>query len=85
MRSFLFYGPTGTGKTQVVKAIAHETKSVVFDLSPMNIDGKFAENKASTDKMLAMVFRVAEEYQPSLIYIDEAEKVWPAKKKKKKG
>ncbi len=46
----------------MVKAIAHETKSVVFDLSPMNIDGKFAENKASTDKMLAMVFRVAEEY-----------------------
>ena len=35
--------------------------------------------------MLAMVFRVAEEYQPSLIYIDEAERVWPAKKKKKKG
>lgn len=85
VRSFLFYGPTGTGKTQVVKAIAYETKSVVFDLSPMNIDGKFAENKASTDKMLAMVFRVAEEYQPSLIYIDEAEKIWPAKKKKKKG
>ena len=28
---------------------------------------------------------VAKEYQPSIIYIDEAEKVWPAKKKGKKG
>lgn len=29
--------------------------------------------------------RVAKEFEPSVIYIDEAEKVWPAKKKKKKG
>jgi len=85
VRTFLFYGPTGTGKTQIVKAIAHETKSMVFDLSPMNIDQRFHDNKASTDKMIAMVFVVAKEYQPSLIYIDEAEKIWPAKKKKKKG
>ncbi len=85
VRSFLFYGPTGTGKTQVVKAISHETKSIVFDLSPMNIEGKFAENKTAADKLVAMVMVVAKEYQPSLIYIDEAEKVWPAKKKKKKG
>lgn len=30
---------------------------------------------------------VAKEYQPAIIYIDEAEKIWPAKKKggKKKG
>jgi len=34
--------------------------------------------------MIAMVMFAAKEYQPSLIYIDEAEKVWPAKKKKGK-
>ena len=27
----------------------------------------------------------AKEYQPSIVYIDECEKVWPAKKKGKKG
>jgi hypothetical protein len=32
-----------------------------------------------------MVFWVAKDYTPALIYIDEAEKIWPAKKKKKKG
>lgn len=85
VRSFLFYGPTGTGKTQVVRAIAYETKSIVFDLSPCNIDGQFAANRADTEKMIAMVMVCAKEYQPSIIYIDEAEKVWPAKKKKKKG
>lgn len=51
----------------------------------MNIDSKFAANRADTEKMIAMVFVVAKEYQPSMIYIDEAEKIWPAKKKKKKG
>jgi IQ and AAA domain-containing protein len=35
--------------------------------------------------MIAMVFVVAKEFEPSIVYIDEAEKVWPAKKKKKKG
>lgn len=86
VRSFLFYGPAGTGKTQVVRAIASETNSVVFDLSPINLLGdppKFPGKES--DKLIAMVFVVAKEFQPALIYIDEAEKVWPAKKKKKKG
>ena len=84
VRSFLFYGPSGTGKTMVVRAIAHETHSVVFDLSPVNIDGEFAGSRQESEKMVAMVMRAAKEYQPSLIYIDECEKVWPAKKKGKK-
>lgn len=38
VRSFLFYGPAGTGKTLVVRAVAYETRSVVFDLSPLAIE-----------------------------------------------
>jgi ATP-dependent 26S proteasome regulatory subunit len=38
VRSFLFYGPPGTGKTMIVRSVAHETNSVVFDISPLNID-----------------------------------------------
>lgn len=83
VRSFLFYGPPGTGKTIVVRAIAYETNSVVFDLSPLNIEGKYT-NKKEEEKLVASVMVVAKEYQPSIIYIDEAEKVWPAKKKGKK-
>ena len=32
--SFLFYGPNGTGKTQIVQAVATETRAVMFDISP---------------------------------------------------
>ena len=85
VRSFLFYGPSGTGKTLVVRACIHETNSILFDLSPINIDGKYSAKKEE-EKMVASVMVAAKEYQPSIIYIDECEKVWPAKKKgKKKG
>lgn len=87
VRSFLFYGPPGGGKTQVVRAIVSETKSVLFDMSPINLAGgeaaKFPGKEC--EKLIAMVFIVAKAFEPSIIYIDEAEKVWPAKKKKKKG
>ena len=85
VRAFLFYGPAGTGKSLVVRAIASETRSVIFDLSPVSIEGVFAEDRKASEKMVAMVMTAAKEYAPSLIYIDECEKIWPAKKKKKKG
>ena len=83
VRSFLFYGPAGTGKTLVVRAVATETRSVVFDLSPLSIEGVFAQDRRDSEKMVAMVMTAAKEYAPSIIYIDECEKVWPGKKKKK--
>lgn len=87
VRSILFYGPTGTGKTLVVRAIVYETNSIFFDLSPINIDTKYSSNKTDSDRLVASVMMTAKEYQPSVIYIDECEKVFPGKKKggKKKG
>jgi len=68
----------------VVNAIAHETNSIVLDLSPNFIDGKYVGDKKRDNEMVATVMLVAKEYQPAIIYIDEAERVWPAKKKGKK-
>jgi ATP-dependent 26S proteasome regulatory subunit len=31
--SYLYYGPSGTGKTLMVRAVATETRSLVFDLT----------------------------------------------------
>lgn len=86
IKSFLFYGPAGTGKTLVVRACIAETNSILFDISPLSIDGKYS-GKKEEDKLIASVMVVAKLYQPSIIYIDECHKVWPAKKKgkKKKG
>jgi ATP-dependent 26S proteasome regulatory subunit len=54
----LFYGPTGTGKTLMVRAIASETKSLVMDLSPSVISDKYM-TKQESEKMVAMVFKAA--------------------------
>jgi len=61
IRSFLFYGPEGGGKTLVVRACATETNSVVFDLSPINIDGIYA-GKKEEEKLIASVMITAKEY-----------------------
>ena len=84
VKSFLFYGPAGTGKTQVVRAIVAETRSVLFDLSPLSIQNVYNSDKKETEKLVAMVMLAAKEYQPSVIYIDECEKVFPGKVKGKK-
>jgi AAA+ superfamily predicted ATPase len=42
---FLFYGPTGTGKTLMIRSIQTECNCMVIDLSPDNLEGKFTDKK----------------------------------------
>lgn len=72
--SFLFYGPEGTGKSQMVQAVVTETRSILFDLSTSlltTMDKKyFAYDKKDSEKMVAMVMVAAKKFGPSVIYID---------------
>jgi hypothetical protein len=45
----------------VARAIAHETASMVFDLSPLATEGTYPERKGE-EKLVASVMRVAKEY-----------------------
>jgi len=80
--ALLLYGPHGTGKTLLSKAIAAETNSCWFDLSPRSIERKLG-TKAEIAKLVHMVFKVAAELQPSVIYIDDADLVFQSVKSKK--
>jgi hypothetical protein len=62
--------------------MAHETGSTWFDLSPRNIERKLG-SKAEIAKLVFMVFKVAVDLQPSVVYIDDVDKVWLATKGKK--
>jgi len=82
----LLYGPPGSGKSFLSQCIAHTTSSRWFDLSPSNIlpaDG--AESTLTLkeiSKIMHLTFEMAEFLQPSVVYIDECEKVFiPSKKK----
>jgi AAA+ superfamily predicted ATPase len=37
MRWFYFFGPTGTGKTHIIRSLQTECNTLVFDLTPSNI------------------------------------------------
>lgn len=82
INTLLLYGPHGSGKTMLSKAIAHETGATWFDLSPRNVERKLG-SKQEIAKLVYMVFKVAEELQPSVVYIDDVDKVWLASKGKK--
>lgn len=61
IKSVLFYGPAGTGKTMMVRACAHETNAMICDLSPLNLQDKYTEKKGD-EKLVASVMFIAKEY-----------------------
>lgn len=81
-RTFLFYGPQGTGKSLMVRAIAHETRSMILDISGYNVADRFVEKKRF-QQMLVTVFKLAKTFQPAIILMDEVEQYFPGKIKKK--
>ncbi|MGH0133774.1 UNVERIFIED_CONTAM: hypothetical protein FKN15_063432 [Acipenser sinensis] len=75
VKSILLAGPAGVGKKMLVNAICTETGANLFDLSPMNIAGKYP-GKNGLQMMLHLVFKVARQLQPSVVWIGEAEKMF---------
>lgn len=65
-----------------MQAVAKMSGANFFDLSPRNTDGHYPSKNVSM--MIHMVFKVARTMSPSVIYIDEAEKVFLTDKKKLK-
>lgn len=84
-RSLLLYGPKGSGKSMLARAIAAETGATFFDLSPAVIEGKSIGFKNSAAALVYKVFICAQDMSPSVIYIDQIHQVYQSKKKGKKG
>ena len=81
-KAVLLYGVPNTGKTLLTHAIANAAGASFFDLSPRNTNQVYPGKAVSL--MVHMVFKVAKLMAPSVIYIDEVEKVFVSDKKKQK-
>lgn len=73
IKSLLICGPKGTGKRSLAYAVATETGSVMFDLSPANLAGKYP-GKTGLIMLLHLVQKVSRLLQPAVLYFEEAEK-----------
>ena len=75
VKSMLFVGPEGTGKSMLLHSICTELGATLFDLTATNIVGKYP-GKSGLNMLLHLVIKVSKQMQPSVIFIDNAEKTF---------
>ncbi|XP_059183502.1 dynein regulatory complex protein 11-like, partial [Centropristis striata] len=73
-KTLLLAGPSGVGKKMLIHAICSETGAHLFHLSPAHLSRYPGRGGAAY--LLHLVFKVAAELQPSVIWIQDAEKTF---------
>merc|ERR1719503_266880 len=77
-RGVLLFGPPGSGKTLIAKAVANETGAFFFLINGPEIMSKMAGEAESN---LRKAFEEAEKNAPSIIFIDEIDSIAPKRDK----
>ncbi|KAF8007703.1 hypothetical protein BT93_K1640 [Corymbia citriodora subsp. variegata] len=77
-KGILLYGPPGSGKTLIARAVASETGTFFFSINGPEIMSMLAGESESN---LRKAFEEAEKNAPSIIFIDEIDSIAPKREK----
>ena len=84
VKSILFYGPEGSGKTMMAEAVASELGALLINVSPQRIKQQFA-GKTGPVKLWHMIYTLSRDdaFAPVVVYMDHCEQFFSGGSSKK--